>query len=77
MNDDTGRRELVVSFCAGAFVLRYMREKNDTLVIIRGLAQQRKSRPLLLKVCCGWFYEPVNTVAVTCLFTLFRRGLLL
>ncbi|WP_076791457.1 type II toxin-antitoxin system RelE/ParE family toxin [Chlorobium sp. KB01] len=34
-NDDTGRRELVVSFGAGAFVLRYMRERNDTAVIIR------------------------------------------
>ncbi|NTU44500.1 MAG: type II toxin-antitoxin system RelE/ParE family toxin [Chlorobiaceae bacterium] len=35
MNDDTGRRELVVSFGAGAFVLRYMRDRNDTAVIIR------------------------------------------
>ena len=35
MDDDTGRRELVVSFGAGAFVIRYMRDKNDTVVIIR------------------------------------------
>ncbi|NTW69836.1 MAG: type II toxin-antitoxin system RelE/ParE family toxin [Chlorobiaceae bacterium] len=35
MDDDTGRRELVVSFGAGAFVLRYMRDKNNTVVIIR------------------------------------------
>jgi hypothetical protein len=35
MDDDTGRRELVVSFASGAFVLRYMRETNDTVVIIR------------------------------------------
>ncbi len=35
MDDDTGRRELVVSFGVGAFVLRYMRDENDTVVIIR------------------------------------------
>ncbi len=35
MEDDTGRREWAVSFGAGAFVLRYMRDKNDTVVIIR------------------------------------------
>ena len=35
MEDDTGRRECAVSFVAGAFVLRYMRDKNDTVVIIR------------------------------------------
>ena len=35
MDDDTGRREWVVSFATGAFVLRYMRDKNDTVVIIR------------------------------------------
>ncbi|WP_238974639.1 type II toxin-antitoxin system RelE/ParE family toxin [Pelodictyon luteolum] len=35
MEDDTGRREWVVSFGAGAFVLRYMRSENDTVVIIR------------------------------------------
>ena len=35
MDDDTGRRELVVSFGAGAYVLRYMRDENDTVVVIR------------------------------------------
>ena len=35
MDDDTGRRELVVSFGAGAYVLRYMRDENDTVVLIR------------------------------------------
>ncbi|MEI7694295.1 MAG: type II toxin-antitoxin system RelE/ParE family toxin [Chlorobium sp.] len=35
MEDGTGRREWAVSFGAGAFVLRYMRDKNDTVVIIR------------------------------------------
>jgi plasmid stabilization system protein ParE len=35
MEDDTGRRVWVVSFGAGAFVLRYMRDNNDTVVIIR------------------------------------------
>ena len=35
MDDDTGRREWVISFGAGAFVLRYLRDANDTVVIIR------------------------------------------
>ena len=35
MDDDTCRREWFISFGAGAFVLRYMREGNDTVVIIR------------------------------------------
>ena len=35
IDDDTGRREWVVPFGAGAFVLRYMRDENDTVVIIR------------------------------------------
>lgn len=35
MDDETGRREWVISFGAGAFVLRYMRGENDTIVIIR------------------------------------------
>jgi plasmid stabilization system protein ParE len=35
MNDETGRRELVISFGAGAFVLRYMWGNKDTVVIIR------------------------------------------
>ena len=35
MNDETGRRELVLSFGVGAFVLRYMWDKSDTVVIIR------------------------------------------
>ena len=33
-DDDTGRRKWVVSFAAGAFVLRYMQDENNTLVII-------------------------------------------
>ena len=35
MDDDTGRRELFVSFGAGAYVLRYMHDKDRTAVIIR------------------------------------------
>ena len=35
MDDDTGRREWIISFGAGAFVLRYLRDENDTVVIIR------------------------------------------
>ncbi len=35
MDDDTGRRELVLSFGTGAFVLRYMWDRGDTIVIIR------------------------------------------
>lgn len=34
MPDETGRRELFMSFGAGAYVLRYMQEK-DTVVVIR------------------------------------------
>lgn len=35
MDDGTGRREWFIPFGAGSFVLRYMRERDDTLVIIR------------------------------------------
>ncbi len=35
MDDETRRRELVLSFGTGAFVLRYMWDKGDTVVIIR------------------------------------------
>ena len=35
MEDDTRRREELPSFGAGTFVLRYMWDKNDTVVIIR------------------------------------------
>ena len=35
MDDNSGRREWVVSFGARAFVLRYMRDENDAVVIIR------------------------------------------
>ena len=35
MDDDTGRRELVLSFGAGSFVLRYMWDRRDTIVVIR------------------------------------------
>jgi plasmid stabilization system protein ParE len=34
MNDETARRELVLSFGAGAFVLRYIWDKEDAVVII-------------------------------------------
>lgn len=34
MGDDTGRRELIVPFGAGAYVLRY-RVHRDTVVVIR------------------------------------------
>ena len=34
MGDDTGRRELIVPFGAGAYVLRY-RVHSDTVVVIR------------------------------------------
>jgi len=44
MDDDTGRREWVVSFGAGAFVLRYMRDRNDTVVIIR-VWHSKENRP--------------------------------
>ncbi len=35
MEDDTGRREWFIPFGAGAYVLRYMRDEDDTLVVIR------------------------------------------
>lgn len=35
MPDETGRRELFVAFGAGAYVLRYMLESEDTVVVIR------------------------------------------
>jgi len=35
MEDETGRREWIIPFGAGAFVLRYMREKTDKIVILR------------------------------------------
>jgi plasmid stabilization system protein ParE len=35
MDDNTGRRELVLPFGAGAFVLRYMRHTDDEVVIVR------------------------------------------
>lgn len=35
MDDDTGRREFALSFGSGAFVLRYMWDKHETVVIIR------------------------------------------
>jgi plasmid stabilization system protein ParE len=35
MPDETGRRELSVAFGAGAYVLRYMFETEDTPVVIR------------------------------------------
>lgn len=35
MSDETGRRELFMAFGAGAYVLRYMQEGEDTVVIVR------------------------------------------
>lgn len=35
MPDETGRRELFVAFGAGAYVLRYMLEDDNTVVVIR------------------------------------------
>ena len=35
MPDETGRRELFVSFGAGAYVLRYMLEDQNTVIVIR------------------------------------------
>ena len=35
MPDNTGRRELSVSFGAGAYVLRYILLEDDTVLIIR------------------------------------------
>jgi plasmid stabilization system protein ParE len=35
MPDKTGRRELFVPFASGAYVLRYIVEREDTAVIIR------------------------------------------
>jgi len=35
MADGTGRRELFIPFHTGAYVLRYMMERDDTAVIIR------------------------------------------
>lgn len=34
IDDDTGRRKLVLSFGAGAFELRSMRDRHDSVVII-------------------------------------------
>jgi plasmid stabilization system protein ParE len=44
MDDDTGRRELVISFGAGAFVLSYMWDRHDTVVIIR-VWHSKEKRP--------------------------------
>jgi len=35
MPDSTGRRELFIAFGAGAYVLRYILESNEVVVIIR------------------------------------------
>ncbi len=35
MPDETGRRELFLSFAAGGYVLRYMLEDEQTVIIIR------------------------------------------
>jgi plasmid stabilization system protein ParE len=35
MNDDTARRELIVPFASGAYVLRYKIDADGTAVIIR------------------------------------------
>lgn len=43
MDDGTGRRELFVSFGTGAYVLRYLNDKDRTPVIIR-VWHSRKDR---------------------------------
>jgi plasmid stabilization system protein ParE len=43
MPDETGRHELFVAFGAGAYVLRYMLEDNDAVVIVR-VWHSRESR---------------------------------
>lgn len=35
MPDETGRRELLVPFGAGAYILRYIQENKNTVVVIR------------------------------------------
>jgi plasmid stabilization system protein ParE len=35
MQDETGRRELFIPFGASAYVLRYMQEDKDTVVVVR------------------------------------------
>jgi plasmid stabilization system protein ParE len=35
MPDDTGRRELPIPFAAGAYILRYRLDNDDTVIIIR------------------------------------------
>jgi plasmid stabilization system protein ParE len=35
MNDDTERRELIVPFGAGAYVLRYRRRDGEEIVVLR------------------------------------------
>jgi plasmid stabilization system protein ParE len=35
MPDTTGRRELIIPFAAGAYVLHYMLEGRETIVILR------------------------------------------
>jgi plasmid stabilization system protein ParE len=35
MHDNSGRREILVSFSSGAYVLRYVYAKDDTVTIVR------------------------------------------
>lgn len=35
MDDDTHRRELIIPFGAGAYVLRYRRRDNEEIVVLR------------------------------------------
>ena len=35
LGDDTRRRELVIAFASGAYVLRYMLDKNGAVVVVR------------------------------------------
>jgi plasmid stabilization system protein ParE len=44
MPDDTGRRELFMAFRAGAYVLRYMHEGSNSVVVIR-IYYSREDRP--------------------------------
>jgi plasmid stabilization system protein ParE len=43
MPDETGRRELFIAFGAGAYVLRYVLEGDDKIVVIR-VRHSRESR---------------------------------
>jgi plasmid stabilization system protein ParE len=45
MPDETGRRELFIAFGAAAYVLRYMLEAADVVVVIRIWHSRENKRP--------------------------------